>query len=168
MENKRVVKWFWLWEYDQKQQWLNKMANQGWLLEKAGVFTYWFVPCRPGKYALRAEMRPYDKEYIDSTEKNGGTYIGKWGRWLYFYREKGHGYFNQSSDIKFRLYYLQREARNIAYAGLPLPLLAVMGDFKSLWWLLILPTAVLLAALGKLHKVIDALEKEMRQYDVYL
>ena len=168
MENKRVVKWFWLWEYDQKQLWLNKMADEGWLLEKAGVFAYYFVPCRVGKYALRAEMRPYNEEYVQSAVNGGCTYIGKWGKWLYFYREKGHGYFNQSSDIKFRLYYLQRAARNTAYIGLLIPLLAVMGDFKSLWWMLILPAAVLLALLGKLHGKIDKLEKEMRQYDVYL
>ncbi len=168
MNNKRIAKWFWLWEYEQKEQWLNQMANDGWLLEKAGLFTYCFVPCRPGKYALRAEMRPFDEEYINNMASGGSEYIGRQGRWLYFYRDKAHGYFNKGSDIKYRLYYLQRAARSFAYTALLIPLLALMGDFKSLWWMLILPAAVLLTLLGKIHSKIDAVEKEIKQYGDYL
>ena len=169
METKQLFKWFWLWEYDKKEQWLNQMANEGWLLEKAGWFVYQFVPCRPGKYSMRVELRPFNEEYISSIANSGGAYIGKCGRWLYFYRDRSHGYFNQSSDVKYRLYYLQMSARNIAYTGLLIPLLAVvMGDFKSLWWMLILPTAAVLTLLGKVHRKIDMAEKEIKQYGDYL
>jgi hypothetical protein len=70
--------------------------------------------------------------------------------------------------ILSRLYYLQMSARNIAYTGLLIPLLAVMGDFKSLWWMLILPTAAVLTLLGKVHRKIDMAEKEIKQYGDYL
>ena len=29
---KTIKKWFWVWEFDKEEQWLNTMAQSGWVL----------------------------------------------------------------------------------------------------------------------------------------
>ena len=31
-ERKTVRKWFWVWDFDKEERWLNEMAMSGWLL----------------------------------------------------------------------------------------------------------------------------------------
>ena len=55
MERKIIKKWIWIWEYDKEEQWLNAMAQSGWVLDKVGFCRYEFVPCEPGEYTVRLE-----------------------------------------------------------------------------------------------------------------
>ena len=36
MERKTIRKWWWVWEVEKEEQWLNTMAAQGWVLDGAG------------------------------------------------------------------------------------------------------------------------------------
>ena len=64
MERKTITKWFWVWQYEDEEKWLNGMAAGGWVLESVGFCRYTFVRCEPGAYTVRTEMRPYDEEYV--------------------------------------------------------------------------------------------------------
>ena len=44
-ELKKVRKWFWVWEHEKEELWLNEMALSGWVLEKVGFGVFWFRPC---------------------------------------------------------------------------------------------------------------------------
>ena len=46
-ETKTVFRWWWEWDFDKEEQWLNQMAQSGWLLDKVGFCIYRFVPTAP-------------------------------------------------------------------------------------------------------------------------
>ena len=35
-------RWYWVWEYEKEEQWLNQMAAQGWALVSVGYCRYEF------------------------------------------------------------------------------------------------------------------------------
>ena len=51
-----IRKWFWAWEFDKEEQWLNDMAAQGKALVSARYATYEFEDSQPEEYAIRLEM----------------------------------------------------------------------------------------------------------------
>lgn len=83
-QRKTVHKWFWVWDFEKEERWLNGMAQSGWLLDGVGFGTYHFAPCAPGEYAVRLEMHPYDKEYIRFMQDTGAEYVGRVLQWVYF------------------------------------------------------------------------------------
>ena len=41
MENRKTIKkWFWVWDFEKEEDWLNEMAINGWVLESVGFCTY--------------------------------------------------------------------------------------------------------------------------------
>ena len=52
-ERKTVRKWFWVWEFDKEERWLNQMALSGWALAEVGFCRYVFDACEPGAYIVR-------------------------------------------------------------------------------------------------------------------
>ena len=51
-----IRKWFWAWEFDKEEQWLDIMAAQGKALISARYATYEFEDSTPGEYAVRLEI----------------------------------------------------------------------------------------------------------------
>ena len=43
MEKKTVSKWFWVWQFEDEEAWLNEMAANGWVLDSVGFCRYHFV-----------------------------------------------------------------------------------------------------------------------------
>ena len=58
---KTIKKWFWVWEFDKEEQWLNTIAQSGWVLTKVGFASYTFAPCEPGAYTVRLEKHERDE-----------------------------------------------------------------------------------------------------------
>ena len=57
MESRKTIrKWFWVWEFEKEEDWLNEMAMNGWVLENVGWCTYHFVRCEPGYLAFCNSM----------------------------------------------------------------------------------------------------------------
>ena len=50
MKRRTIRKWFWVWEFDQEEKWLNDMAKRGWVLDGVGFAKYDFVESEPGEY----------------------------------------------------------------------------------------------------------------------
>ena len=78
-----IRKWFWAWEFDKEENWLNSMAAQGKALVSARYATYEFEDSIPGEYAVRLEMlenlpsSPEGQQYISFVEETGAEYVGK-------------------------------------------------------------------------------------------
>lgn len=53
---KTVWRVYWLWQYEEEEAWLNRMAAEGWALEEVHFFRYVFTRCQPGEYTVRLEM----------------------------------------------------------------------------------------------------------------
>ena len=88
METRRTIhKWFWVWDFEKEDDWLNEMALNGWVLESVGYATYHFVRCEPGEYSVRTEMHPADEDYVQfilpsliRKQRKNGTGRRSWNR----------------------------------------------------------------------------------------
>ena len=74
MKRRMIRKWFWVWEFDEEEKWLNDMAKRGWVLETVGFAKYTFIQSEPGEYTVRLEMPEHMpasaecQDYIDFIE----------------------------------------------------------------------------------------------------
>lgn len=107
-----VRKWFWAWEFDKEEQWLDEMAAQGMALVSARYATYEFEDCQPGEYAVRLEMlehtpdSPEGKQYIEFVESTGAEYVGRVMKWVYFRKKTADGPFELHGDNHTRIKHL--------------------------------------------------------------
>ena len=63
MQNEKTIhKIFFVWDFEKEEQWLNTMAQSGWVLDGVGFCTYHFIPCEPGEYTVRLEMHSPDDD----------------------------------------------------------------------------------------------------------
>lgn len=108
-----IRKWFWAWEFDKEEKWLNDMAAQGKALLNARYATYEFEDSQPGEYAIRLEMlenSPSSEEglqYIEFVEETGAEYVGRVMRWVYFRKKKELGDFELHGDNATRIKHLK-------------------------------------------------------------
>ena len=108
-----IRKWFWAWEFDKEEQWLNDMAAQGKALLSARYATYEFEDSQPGEYAIRLEMlenSPDSQEgqqYIEFVESTGAEFVGKVMKWVYFRKKKELGDFELHGDNATRIKHLK-------------------------------------------------------------
>ena len=92
MESRKTVqRWFWVWSFEEEEDWLNEMAMNGWVLDGVGFCTYRFVRSEPGEYSVRLEMHPYDEAYLSFMRETGAEYIGRMAMWIYFRKKQRMG-----------------------------------------------------------------------------
>ena len=163
MANRRTVKkWFWVWEFDKEEDWLNEMAMNGWVLESVGFCSYHFVRCEPGEYAVRLEMHPYDESYVQFMQEAGAEYVGRMIAWVYFRKKTADGPFDLFSDIDSRIRHLDRIGKMLAVIGGANLLIGLLNSFNPsrIGWINLLAATALAYALGRIHGKKEALEKE--------
>lgn len=105
---KTVRKWFWVWDFEKEEEWLNAMAQEGFVLVAVGFCRYTFEKCEPNEYTVRLEMHEYSKEYIDFMQDSGAEYIGRMVQWIYFRKKTSLGKFDIFSDIDSRIAHLKK------------------------------------------------------------
>ena len=107
-----IRKWFWAWEFDKEEKWLDEMSAQGKVLVSARYATYEFEDCVPGEYAVRLEMLEHDpaseegKQYIAFVEETGAEYVGHVMKWVYFRKKTADGPFELHGDNATRIKHL--------------------------------------------------------------
>ncbi|MEK3766047.1 DUF2812 domain-containing protein [Solibacillus sp. FSL K6-4121] len=108
----RIFKFFF--DDAKEENWINDMANQGWLLKKIRFSFYYFEQGEQGEYEYRLEVLDHFlkgkdvKEYLDFTESAGIELIQKRLNWLYFRQNKSKGPFELYSDASSKLNYFNR------------------------------------------------------------
>ena len=111
---KIVKKWFWAWEAEKEEQWLNEMSAKGLGLAAVGYARYEFEECLPGEYQYRLEFlehfpsHPESVQYIKFIEETGAEQIGSITRWVYFRKKATDGPFDLFSDNASRIKHLNR------------------------------------------------------------
>ena len=112
---KRTIhKWFWVWDFDKEERWLNEMSAKGLQLCGVGYFRYTFEEGTPGEYIYRLEMlddwptSAAGMQYIHFLEDTGAEHIGSLLRWVYFRKKAGDIGFDLFSDIDSRIRHLNR------------------------------------------------------------
>ena len=159
MNRKTVHKWFWVWDFEKEERWLNQMAAQGWALESVGLGTYRFVECEPGEYTIRLEMRPHDSGYMDFLSEMGVECIGRLFAWLYLRKTAADGPFDLFSDIDSRTAHLRRIERSLLLIGLA-NLLIGLVNWQTMGWVNLLCANLLMYAYGRIRGRREALDDE--------
>ncbi len=162
-KTKTVSKWFWVWEFEKEEDWLNEMAINGWALESVGFCKYRFVRCEPGEYTVRLEMHPYDEAYLSFMRETGAEYIGRMAMWIYFRKKTADGPFDLFSDIDSRIRHLDRIGKFLAVIGgtnLAIGLSFAFNPVNRMSWINLLCATLLMYCLGRIHGKKEALERE--------
>lgn len=111
---KVVHKWFWVWDFDKEEKWLNEMAAKGLALVSVGFCRYEFEDCVPGEYKICLEFTENkcgqigNQKYIEFLEETGAEHIGTYNRWVYFRKRTSEENFELFSDNTSRVRHLTR------------------------------------------------------------
>ncbi len=159
---KKVWKWFFVWDFEKEEAWLNEMAEEGWVLTDVGFCNYTFEPCAPGAYTVRLEMHGYDDGYIRFMEETGAEYIGRMIQWLYFRKPAEEGQFDLFSDISSRIEHLRKISNMVKLIGIANLIIGISNTLSvsRLGVINLLCATLLMYALGRFHGKIEMLEKE--------
>ena len=162
-ERMTIKKWIWVWDFDKEEQWLNSMAQQGWVLDRVGFCRYEFVRCEPGEYIVRLEMREHDEGYLSFMSDTGAEYVGRVVKWIYFRRKAEFGPFDIFSDLDSRLEHLKRISstlRVVGIANLVIGLANSLNPVVNMGWINLLCATLLMSALGRSEGKEESLERE--------
>ena len=155
-------KWFWVWEFEKEERWLNEMAMNGWVLADVGFCRYTFERCEPGEYTIRLEMHPADQAYLDFMAETGAEYVARYFQWLYFRKRAEDGSFDLFSDIDSRIGHLDKISRIlkiIGFANLAIGCVNTMSPGR-MGIVNLLCATLLMYGLGRIHGKKEALEQE--------
>ncbi len=109
-----VRKGYWIWEFEEEEQWLNDMAARGLHLTDVGFFRYVFQEGEPGAYRYRLEMLPHwpnhpeSRRYLEFMEETGAEFVGSFKNWVYFRKKWEEGPFDLYSDMDSRIRHMTR------------------------------------------------------------
>lgn len=153
MEKKTVHRWFWVWDFEREEQWLNEMAQSGWALDRVGVCTYQFIACEPGEYTIRLEMHEYDETYIDFVRETGAEYVGRMIQWIYFRKRARDGEFDIFSDLDSRIQHLDRIGKVLSAVTIANLVIGIGNTLNPIHigWINLLCATLLTYALGRIH-----------------
>ena len=161
-EKKTVYKWFWVWEFEKEERWLNAMAMNGWILDSVGFCRYTFVKGEPGAYNIRLEMRAPDEEYISFMGETGAEYIGRVVAWIYFRRRTEDGPFDLFSDIDSRITHLNRIDKMLFLIGTANLIIGALNAFNgsAIGVVNLVLATLLMYGLGRIRGKKEEMEKE--------
>ena len=161
-ERRTERKWFWVWDFEKEERWLNEMALKGWALVDVGFCRYTFERCEPGEYTIRLEMHPAEQSYLDFMAETGAEMVGRYFAWLYFRKKAEDGSFDLFSDIDSRISHLQRIGRMLTIIGFANLLLGMVNIYNPgrTGALNLLCATLLMYSLGRIHGKKEALERD--------
>ena len=111
---KVIKKWFWVWQFDDEEKWLNQMAKDGYELVDVGFGRYTFDDCEKGEYSYKLELMDHfptsekSQDYISFIEETGAVYVGNVSRWGYFKKKTEEGTFDLFSDYDSRIKHINK------------------------------------------------------------
>ena len=166
-ERKTVYKWFFVWDFDKEERWLNEMALAGWVLDSVGWCRYDFAACEPGEYTVRLEMRAYDAAYMEFMSQSGAEYIGHVLQWRYFRKKAEDGPFDIFSDIDSRIDHLNKVGTMVTAIGVMNLLIGVMNAVNGnrIGIINLLLASLLTYGLGRIHEKRQTLQRDRQLYE---
>ena len=160
-ERKTIQKWFWVWEFEKEEEWLNDMALQGWVLDGIGFCKYHFVHCKPGEYIVRLQLEDADSNYMEFMKEINAEYIGHMAKWIYFRRKADYGIFEITSDLDSRIAHLDRIGKMLSAIGFANIAIGIANSSHSgLGIINLLCACAVMYALGRIHGKKEDLKNE--------
>lgn len=180
---KVIHKWFWVWDFDKEEKWLNEMAAKGLCLVGVGFCRYEFEDCLPGEYNIRLELfknrpkHPESQAYIGFLEETGAEQVGNFNNWVYFRKKTEDGAFELFSDLDSRIKHLNR----IIYTFLPIIILNIftgiqniimffkeyssISEYHAIGFINIFLSILFIIGLSRLYRKKKRLQKEKQIYE---
>ena len=121
------------WQYQEEVDWMNKMAAEGWALERTNGFVHHFSRCEPGAWIIRLDRpsfkmsSPEGQEYLAMLHDFGAEWVGGVNGWIYLRRRADQGDFELYSDLAGKEHLLLR-ARSQMLFVLALALVGWLGS----------------------------------------
>ena len=162
-----IHKWYWVWDFEKEEEWLNQMAEEGQLLDGVGWCTYRFRNSLPGEYVIRLDLDRNDGNFHELLADAGAECIGKVFKWAYYRRRTDEGPFELYNDIDSKEDYLNRIIRFIGIVcilNLAIGLLGIANDSPAAP-LNMLCAALLAYAIGRIHGKKEVLQKERKLHE---
>ncbi len=161
-ETKTIHKWYWVWDFDREERWLNEMAMSGWALCGVGFCKYVFEKCEPGEYIIREELHMRDEGYVDFMKETGAEYIGRLFTWVFFRKKSEKGAFDLFSDIDSKIAHLDRIGKMLSTVGAANLLIGTVNtiNLAGIGWINLLCATLLMYGLGRIHGKKEALERD--------
>lgn len=169
MERKTIRKWFWAWDFDKEEEWLEEMARNGWTLDGVGFCTYHFIKTEQGEYSVRLQYLPIAEENGDYTsllQESGAERVGRMVQWVYYRKKTADGPFQLFSDLDSRITHLDKISKLMLIIAIANLLIGVVNSHNpdiSLGWINLLVASLVTYGVGRIHGKKEALEKE-RQF----
>lgn len=98
---KKETKFFMLPDYEEEEQYLSEMHQNGWKLKKVGVYRYTFEKCEPENVVYRLDFNTSTKNednYLRMFEDYGWEYIQDFNNFSYF-RKSADGVSDDELEI---------------------------------------------------------------------
>ena len=111
---KTIRKFFWSWNFDKEENWLNEMSSKGLQLCEVGYCRYVFEYGQPNDFIYRIELQ---KDYMNDAKSEqysqlindfGIEKVGEVFGWAYFRKKAGVNGFELFSDVSSRISYFNR------------------------------------------------------------
>ncbi|MBQ1386100.1 MAG: DUF2812 domain-containing protein [Erysipelotrichales bacterium] len=163
-ERTTIRKWFFVWDFEKEEEWLNEMALSGWALVSVGFCRYTFERTEPGEYIIRLEMHKHDPSYLAFMEETNAEYVGRVFQWIYFRRKSEYGPFDIFSDIDSKIEHLRNICRVLFLLGIGNILIGIGNSLNGLniGWINLICGSLLMYGLGNLRGKVTYLEKERK------
>lgn len=125
------AKWFWAWEFEEEEKWLNEMSAKGLQLVGVSLGSYTFEEGAAGEYQYRIELlkksvtHPDSITYIRFLEETGAEHVATFNRWIYIRKKCADGPFDLFSSLDSKIEHLKR-IRRLFWSVTPLLLFAIV------------------------------------------
>ena len=165
-ERMTKYRWFWVWDFEKEERWLNEMAANGWTLVEVGYCRYTFEKTDDNEYTVRLEMHPFDEDYISFMEQTGAECIGRVLQWIYFRKKSELGRFDIFSDLDSRISHLSKIHKMILMFGLANLIIGIANLLSSrsinsaVAVFNLLVATLLMYGVGRMQGKIEYLENE--------
>lgn len=109
---KTVFRLYYVWQWEQEEQWLNEMSQDGWQLAHATIGKYTFVDGMAGEYTYRLELldkslrSPESTSYLNFLKETGIEMVGKCKSWIYLRSKTVDGGFEPNNKTLYNLSHL--------------------------------------------------------------
>lgn len=100
--NRVKHRWFWAWNFEKEEKWLNKMALEGFDLCKVGFCTYEFQECKPGEYKYKIFVKKDISIENKSIQPIGNVFLYK------YFREKASEKNNKINNLDSFILHLKK------------------------------------------------------------
>jgi hypothetical protein len=127
---RKQFNWFWPWQDEQEEAWLEKKSQAGWHLQSVHLpCVYIFVKGEPTQYIYRLDYQRAEKgkllEYQQIFQDAGWEYLGEMTNWRYWRNQAVNGFIPEIfSDLDSKL---KKYKRILGYMAFFLVLLVFMG-----------------------------------------